>query len=204
MGNRDMELKNAAAVCLISLVSATLVVLVARALDNQAASQLEPRLTEIAEELRALRRQGGVARSDDAAQQETVGDGLIVYYFHSDARCPSCRAIESVTKETLDTRFSAQLGRGEIVWKILNYSKPSGALSALKFEVKDPVVVLARMKGGEIEKWNRLDQVMALAGDKAALAKYIREEIERMLAAEKKPTNENKPAKKTPAIPIPK
>ena len=44
-----MELKNAVAVCLISLVSATLVVLIARSLDNQAASRLEPQLAQIAE-----------------------------------------------------------------------------------------------------------------------------------------------------------
>lgn len=50
-----MELKNAVAVCLISFFSATLVVLIARSLDNQAASRLEPRLTQIAEELHALR-----------------------------------------------------------------------------------------------------------------------------------------------------
>ena len=37
-----MELKNALAVCLISMFSATLVVLIARALDLQAASRLEP------------------------------------------------------------------------------------------------------------------------------------------------------------------
>jgi hypothetical protein len=53
-----MDMKNAAAVCLISLFSATLVVLIARALDSQTASQLEPQLTSIAEELRAIRKQG--------------------------------------------------------------------------------------------------------------------------------------------------
>ena len=57
---QDMELKNAAAVCLISLFSATLVVLIARALDSQAASRLEPQLASIVEELQAIRKQGGI------------------------------------------------------------------------------------------------------------------------------------------------
>ena len=43
-----MELKNAAAVCLLAFLAATLVVLIARALDLQAASRLEPQLAEIA------------------------------------------------------------------------------------------------------------------------------------------------------------
>jgi hypothetical protein len=211
-----VELKNAMAVCLISLFSATLVVLIARSLDNQAASQLEPRLTQIADELRAIRRQGGMARSDDGSPLASVGDGLVVYYFHSDARCPSCRAIEAGTKEVLDTHFAEQLRREEIEWKVLNFSKPSGAVLALKFEIKDPVVVLARSKDNEVQDgWRRLDKVMALANDKPALMKYVHEEIEKMLSSDKKaevqtpdaaipvPDAHSTPAKETPAIPIP-
>ena len=55
-----MELKNAAAVCLVSMFSATLVLLIARSLDNQAAARLEPQLASIAEELQAIRTQGGI------------------------------------------------------------------------------------------------------------------------------------------------
>ena len=97
-----MELKNAVAVCLISLFSATLVVLIARSLDSQAASRLEPQLASIVEELQALRKQGGIAASPGAAANaETAADGLVVYYFHSNTRCPTCQSIESQAKETV-------------------------------------------------------------------------------------------------------
>ena len=55
-----MELKNALAVCLISLFSATLVVLIARSLDSQAASRIEPQLAKIVQELEAIRTSGGI------------------------------------------------------------------------------------------------------------------------------------------------
>jgi hypothetical protein len=210
-----MDLKNAACVCLISLFSATLVVLIARALDSQAASQLEPQLTAIAEELHAIRKQGGIAAAGDAAS-ETIDDGLVVYYFHSNKRCTDCRTIESVAKETLDSDFAAQLQREEIVWKTLNFQKPAGKKLADKFEVKEPVVVLVRMKGGEIAKSNRLDKCLALAGDKAALRKHVREEIQKMLPADGKstpaakkaaassgPSRDDSGSKGPPDIPIP-
>ena len=74
-----MELKNAVAVCLISLFSATLVVLIARALDSQAASRLEPQLAKIVDELQAIRKQGGIAASPgNASNTETAADGLVV------------------------------------------------------------------------------------------------------------------------------
>ena len=45
-----MDMKNACAVCLISLFSATLVVLIARSLDLQSTSRLEPQLARIADQ----------------------------------------------------------------------------------------------------------------------------------------------------------
>ncbi len=181
-----MNLKNAVAVGLISLFSATLVVLIARTLDNQAASQLQPQLTSIADELRAIRKQGGLATApSDAAAAEAVGDGLVVYYLHSNTRCPTCRAIEAQAKEAVETHFASQLSKGEVYWRVANYDQPAGKPLAAKFKVEMPVVVLARMKDGNIEKWERLDKVWAMVGDKPVFAKYVCGEIERMLPAEK-------------------
>jgi hypothetical protein len=198
-----MDLKNAVAVCVISFFSATIVVLIARSLDSQAASQIQPQLTSIVEELRALRKQGGIAATADAsANTDNVNDGLVVYYFHSSARCPTCRSIEAQADETVKTHFASQLDNGAVIWKIANYEHAAVKPLAEKFKIQMPVVVLVRMKGGEIEKWNRLDKVWALVGDKPAFAKYVREEIERMLPSEKKATA-NKGEAPPPAIPIP-
>ena len=214
-----MELKNALTLCLISLFSATLVVLIARSLDSQAASQLEPQLKIIAEELRLLRGQGGIAAAPGTpTKAETVSDGLVVYYFHSNIRCPTCRSIEAQAQETVQTHFASQLSNGEVIWKIVNYEQASAKPLAEKFQLQMPVVVLARMKDGKIEDWKRLDEVWAFVGDKPAFTKYVRGEIERMLAPEKKqmpataqtpgqtipiPNAESVPSKETPTIPIP-
>lgn len=203
-----MELKNAVAVCLISLFSATLVVLIARTLDSQAAARLEPQLASIVQELQALRKQGGVpapasataASTGAAAGGETLHDGLIVYYFHSNTRCPTCQSIESQSHEAVQSSFAGQLSRGEIVWKILNYEQPAGAPLAGKFDVQMPVVVLARMQGGHIQNWKRLDEVWALVGDKPAFAKYIREQVEQMRGSA---TGRAAAAPKAPDIPAP-
>jgi hypothetical protein len=214
-----MDLKNAAAVCLISLFSATLVVLIARSLDSQAASRLEPQLASIVEELRALRGQGGLAAAPGSpTNAEATRNGLVVYYFHSNTRCPTCRSIESQAQETVETHFASQLSHGEVIWKIVNYEQPAAKPLAAKFEIQMPVVVLARMKDGQVEKWRRLDEVWATVGDKPAFTKYVRGEIERMLSPEKPPapatgekaapaipipSADSAPAKEAPAIPVP-
>jgi hypothetical protein len=184
-----MELKNALTVCLISLFSATLVMLIARTLDLQGASRLEPQLARIVEELESLRKQGGIAMPASADQQgRTVAvepsDALLVYYFHSKFRCPTCREIESQAHDFVQTELAAELVSGQVVWKVLNYEEPANAPLATKFEIQMPTVVVARMQGGEIGPWKSLDGVWGLVGDKAGYAEYLRNEIRPMLRLE--------------------
>jgi hypothetical protein len=179
-----MELKNAVTVCLISLFSATLVLLIARALDLQAAAQLEPQLSRIVEELEAMRRQGGIVSASTAAPADsTMSDGLVVYYLHGSTRCPTCEAIEALSEAVVQSDFAAALASGEMQWKVLNYEKPAAAELVRKFEIQMPVVVVARMKQGEITDWKRLDEVWALVGDKPAFTSLLREEIRQRLAS---------------------
>ena len=122
-----------------------------------------------------------VAASEDASTGDSLRDGLLVYYFHSNVRCPTCRAIESQSLETVRSQFATQLTTGQIAWKILNYEQPQGADLARQFEIQVPVVVLVRMKDGQIEDWKRLDRVWALVGDEPAFAQFITSEINQML-----------------------
>ena len=170
-----MTLKNAVAVCLIAMFSATLVVLIARALDSQAASQLAPPLAKIAKELRLLRTHGGgvpatatVTASDPPGDSldDVPDDGLVVYYFYSNTRCPTCRSIESQAHDVVKSAFASRLTSGDLTWTIANYEQAAAKPLAKKFDIQMPVVVLARMKDGEIQDWNRLDQVWPLVGDK--------------------------------------
>jgi hypothetical protein len=166
-------------------------VLIARALDSQAASRLEPQLAAIVEELQAIRKQG---------------DSVTVYYFHGNFPCDTCRTIERQTKELIDADFGPELARGRIAWKVLNYDEPAGADLARMFKVKDPVVVLARTKAGQPDGWRRLDKVMALVatGDKAGFMAYVRDELKNMLGGGPvDPPQSPAEPKSAPAKPLP-
>jgi hypothetical protein len=173
-----MELKNALTVCLISLFSATVVLLIARVLDLQAAARLEPQLIKIADELETLRKQGGLAAT---RTERTGGSRLVVYYFHGNTRCPTCRAVESQTHEVVRTSFAAELASEAVAWKPMNYEEPSGAGLGQQFDVVSFAVVLAKMQGDVLTQWKRLDRAGALVGDKSRFADYVREEIKQLL-----------------------
>lgn len=177
-----MELKNAMSVCLIALFSSALVVLIARTLDSQAAARLEPQLARIAAELESLRSAGGLAVAPSAAPPgKSLSDGLIVYYFHGNQRCPTCRSIEAQSFDSVQTGFSTQLDRGELAWVTLNYDDATGKDLAETFGVEAAAVVLAQMKNGELATWKRLDEVWGLVGDKPAFAQFMGEQISLLL-----------------------
>jgi len=198
-----MELKTAVGVCLISLFSATLVMLIARSLDSQAASRLEPQLTQIAAELEAIRRQGGIGPASGVRIDGRVGDdALMVYYFHG-VRCPTCRAAESNAHATLLAEYASQLENGEVIWRVLDYMKdPTAKAMAKQFDVTTATIVLVKMKGGEIDVWNRLDRVLAMAEDKPALSAYLEDEINEMLKTADGEPEATQPTD-GPAIPLP-
>jgi hypothetical protein len=207
-----MELKNAVTVCLISLFSATLVLLIARTLDVQSAARLEPQLIRIAEELEGLRKQGGIAAAAPGGQpssgvSESESDALFVYYFHSNTRCPTCRDIESQAHDAVHTDFVAELNSGRVVWKTLNYEQGANAELAKKFDIMSPIVILAKMQAGEIAQWKSLDEVWGLVGNKPAYAAFMRDQINKMLAASEPETQASvaePPDSQVPAdLPIP-
>ena len=198
-----MDLKNAAAVCLISLFAATLVALIARSLDLQAASRLEPQLARIVEELEAIRKGGGIATATgEGATTQAADDALVVYYFHG-VRCPTCRAAESNAHETLETEYASQLQSGQVVWKVLDYmTDPAAKAMAKDFGVTTASIVLVKMEDGQIDTWNRLDRTLALAEDKPALAAHLKEEIDEMLNPPDQQTEPTRPTE-VPSLPVP-
>ncbi len=166
-----MDLKNALSVCLISLFSATLVVLFARSLDSQAASRLQPELARIASELEAIRTSGGIAATSATASPDTLlRDGLLVYYFHGNQRCPTCRAIER--NRTTPCRLISQpnwhvenwSGRPSIMNSQQVWRWPSGSTSRRR---------LSCWRGWRMGKW-RSGSGSTRCGDWWATSRHLR------------------------------
>ncbi|QDV63856.1 nitrophenyl compound nitroreductase subunit ArsF family protein [Crateriforma conspicua] len=199
-----MDLKNALGVCVISFFAATLVMLIARTMDNQAAGRIEQQLTRIADQLETLQsassvesRLPAVATHDSNAP--VISDALVVHYFFSNTRCVTCRAIEEQTRKVLMHRFAAQLDNGDVFWNTLNYEDPDNAEWADRFEIMMPVVVLAKYQNGEIVDWKRLDEVWGRVGDTDGFEHLIVDQVERMLSK----TMETPVSEQATEIPLP-
>jgi thiol-disulfide isomerase/thioredoxin len=126
-------------------------------------------------------RQGQHEQAD--AQTAAIKDGVIVYYFHGNTRCPTCRKIESYAHEAIERGFAAELDSGRLQWKVVNYETPGNEHLAEDYQVIAPSMVLVEMRGGKQKQWQNLDRVweLVMTGTKEAFVEYVQEETQTLL-----------------------
>lgn len=75
------------------------------------------------------------SQADQQTATETVGQEgnmVTVYYFHGDRRCTTCKAVGSVSKQTIAEAFE---GNSNVVFKDVNIDDPANNELKDKFEL---------------------------------------------------------------------
>ncbi|QDU89267.1 hypothetical protein Pla175_26550 [Pirellulimonas nuda] len=154
-----MNAKNLAAAALLLFVALSVVILVRREVR-------EPTASEAA-----------------SAAEQLPDDALVVYYFHSDTRCPTCQTIESYAHDAVQAAFAEEIAENKVVWKVVNYERPENRRFAADYEIVSPTVVLVRTANGEVADWRNLMRVWELVGDRDAFTQYIQGATRSMLGS---------------------
>lgn len=105
----------------------------------------------------------------------------IVYYFHGNFRCPSCKKIESYTDETVHLKFARQLKNGLILWRVVNTDEPANKHFLKDYQLFTKSVVVVEIKNGKQSRWKNLDKVWEYLGDKSKFSLYIENEIKQFI-----------------------
>lgn len=122
---------------------------------------------------------------DDAAPatEQLPDNALVVYYFHGDTRCPTCRNIENYSHDAVQAAFGDELAQDKLLWKVVNYEQPENSHFATEYEIVSPTVVLVRTTNGEVADWRNLMRAWELVGDRDAFTEYIQNETRSMLGS---------------------
>jgi hypothetical protein len=115
------------------------------------------------------------------ATPASAGGKLIVYYFHTTTRCPSCLKIEQFTDYALKEGFGAELATGRIEWRVVNTDDASNAHYIEDYKLYTKSVVLSRVEKGRELRWKNLDQVWKLLGDSRKFQEYVVSEVKGFL-----------------------
>jgi hypothetical protein len=118
-------------------------------------------------------------RGEPAAPAPTpaAGDGIIVYYFYSNVRCPTCRAFEAYTDEAVRDGFAEAMRDGRLHWRPVNIDEPGNGHFKRDYNLFAKSVVAAEIRGGQAVRWKNLERIWNLVGDKDAFLQYIRDEV---------------------------
>lgn len=73
--------------------------------------------------------------TENKKSSEVKADKIEVYYFHYTRRCPTCNAVENVSKEALEEYFPDEMEKGKITFQSINLDEDSSKEIAEKLKV---------------------------------------------------------------------
>ena len=111
----------------------------------------------------------------DKAVAPAGATNTIVYYFHGNQRCTTCRTIEAYASEAVKAAFGGELESGATKWKPTNTDEPGNQHFIEDFQLFTRSLVL--VDEADPKRFKNLEQVWQLVRDKPAFLEYVQEEV---------------------------
>ncbi len=99
---------------------------------------------------------------------------VVVYYFHGNFRCKTCRTIEAYSEEAITKGFADQLASGRLTWRVVNTDEPENKHFVQDFELVTKSLVLVEYLDDKVTRHENLKQVWQLVRDKERFLDYVR------------------------------
>ena len=123
------------------------------------------------------RRGGADSNLGSATAGVVQKDKTIVYYFHGNKRCVTCKKIEVFTCDAVNKGFSEMVKEGALELRIVNLDQSANEHFVKDYQLTTRSVVLSKIKDGKEINWERLDRVWDLVDDESAFIEYVSKEI---------------------------
>jgi hypothetical protein len=118
---------------------------------------------------------------DEGTAASAQAPRFVVYYFHGNVRCATCRKIEAYSEEAIITGFPDELEHGALAYRAVNVDKAQNKHFVEDFQLVTKSVVVVEYRDGSVVRWKNLDRVWLLVRDRDAFADYIRVETNAFL-----------------------
>ncbi len=105
----------------------------------------------------------GAAEDADAAH-------VVAYYFHGNARCPTCHKLEQYSKEAIGPDL-----------KVVNVDEKENGHYIKDYQLYTKSLVLSLVKGSKEIKWKNLDKIWEYSGNRQKFIDYVKKEMSALL-----------------------
>lgn len=111
---------------------------------------------------------------------------VIAYYFHGNARCPSCLKIEKYSYEAIEKKYATELKNGTLEWRVLNVEEAPNNHFVKDYNLYTKSLVISLVKNEEQKNWKNLEKVWEHLHDREKFYTYVQNEIENYFVELKK------------------
>jgi len=99
---------------------------------------------------------------------------IVVSYFHGDARCATCKKLESWTRAAVEQAFADELTGGRLAFRTVNTDREENRHFLTDYSLVTKAVVVTEEADGKVLRWTNLDQIWQLVrGQQPTFADYI-------------------------------
>jgi hypothetical protein len=102
---------------------------------------------------------------------------LVVTYFHTTFRCPTCHRIEELSAHSVKSNFENELTSGKVVWRVINVEDPGNEHFVQDYGLYSKHLIVSEVKDGREVRWKDLKDVWTLVKNDEQFEKYVETEI---------------------------
>lgn len=102
---------------------------------------------------------------------------VVVYYFHGNFRCVSCRKLEAVSQQAVMDGFPQELKQGDLEWRVVNVERSGNVHFVADYRLYSKSLVVVRFRNGQQTDYKNLMNAWELLQDDEALKKYVQSEV---------------------------
>lgn len=101
----------------------------------------------------------------------------VAYYFHGNARCPTCHKMEQYAKQAIEENFKDELADGVLVVKTVNVEKKENEHFVNDYQLYTKSLIISRVENGKEIQHKNLTKIWEYVSDKKKFFNYVTAEV---------------------------
>jgi len=112
---------------------------------------------------------------------EAPAEKVLVTYFYTTYRCPTCRKLEAYSRQAIEEGFPKELEEKKIVFRTLNIEEPENEHYAQDYKLYTKSLIISLTRNGREEKWKNLADIWKLVRSHEKFLEYVQHETQSYL-----------------------
>ena len=129
------------------------------------------------------------ASAADAPLKERVAEDtgksadarVLVTYFHTTFRCPTCRLLEQYSRETVERDFAKEIEEGKVAFRVMNVDDKENRHFVEHYGLYTKSLIVSLNKNGNEIRWKNLPGIWTHVRNRDRFEQYVKEEIQAFL-----------------------